>query len=358
MSDSDLAPSPIEQRLRRTLAVRAEDMAAGDGAVGDHDVQFLLAQSAGSTDQRHRDHGRRSRSRFQLAAALVVIVGLGLAAVGAVVANGDGDGDGDVADDGSGGSSAAHVALVTAPRDLVTALQDERNLVTNQLIGTAEAMSLPVDDAGEARSRTDAAVAALDAAVTADPAGSVYQVALDGLDGLGAVRDAIDAYTNPRTIDNIALATEVFDDYADMIGGLLEAQSEAARSIEDAELAVGAELHVRGLRLQELTELLGRTAVLHAIAPGTSATTELGALHAEVGLVQEEVRELAAGTPYEAAVTTVVEQVEASGLLDIVGAGLQGTTDLPALLAALDLPPDQGWPAFLDQVEQLLADAS
>jgi hypothetical protein len=354
VSESDLVPGPIEQRLRRTFAARAEDMAPGDGAAGDQGIQLVLAQSADRAHERHRDHGP---GRFQLVAAIVVIVGLGLAAIGVVVANDEGDGDetGDLTSDGSGEPHAPDVALITAPRDLVTALQDERNLATIELIGAADAMAPAVDDTEEARSRTDTAATAFDSVVAADPAGSAYQAALDRLDGLGALRGDIDAYDGPRTLDNVDLATEAFNRYSDMIGGLLDSQGEATQLIDDPDLQAGARMYLLGLRQHELTAQLGRAAVLNAVSPSSPTLTELSRLYGLVNQGHDDLLAQATGTPYEAPATTVIDQIEASGLLDTVATALQGTTDLSHLLAAVNLPEDQGWPAFLDRVEQLLA---
>jgi hypothetical protein len=354
VSESDLLPGPIEQRLRRTFAVRAEDVAPGDGAAGEQGVQLVVARSADSAFERHQDSGR---GRFLLVAAIVVIVGVALAAVGVVMANGDSDGDetGDLASEGTGEPNASVVLLVTASRDLVTALQGERNLATIELIGAADAVVLSVDDAGEARSRTDAAVAAFESVVAADPAGSVYQAALDDLGGLGALRGDIDADDGPRTLDNVDLATEVFDRYADMIGGLLDAQGEAALVIDDPDLRAGAQVYLLGLRQQDLTAQLGGAAVLNAIGPSGTTLTELSRLDGLVRQGQDDLLAHATGTPYEAAVTTVLDQIEASGLLETVATALEGTTNLADLLTAVNLPTNQGWPAFLDRVEQLLA---
>jgi hypothetical protein len=72
---------------------------------------------------------------------------------------------------------------------------------------------------------------------------------------------------------------------------------------------------------------------------------------------QDELLAQATGTPYEAAVTTLVDEIETSGLLDAVAAALEGTANLPDLLAAVNLPSDQQWTASLDHLEQLLTTA-
>ena len=51
----------------------------------------------------------------------------------------------------------------------------------------------------------------------------------------------------------------------------------------------------------------------------------------------------------------MVGEIEEAGLLDATGAVLEGAADIPAILAATDLPAGQGWPAFLDRVEEILA---
>jgi hypothetical protein len=253
VTDTDVLLDPIERRLRHTFAVRAEDMAPGDGAARDQGIERVLARSADRSFGRQR---HRRPTRLLLVAAIVLIVGVALAAVGVVVANDDGTGDetGGLASEGTSEPDVPAVALITAPRGLVTALEDERNMAMLQLIGVIDAVALPVDDVEQARSRTDAAAAAFESVVArdpadpadpvdpADPAGSAYQALSDRLDGLGALRRDIDADDGPETLDNVESATEVFDRYTDMIGGLLDAHGDAVGAIDDPDLRTGAQL--------------------------------------------------------------------------------------------------------------------
>lgn len=356
MNESDMPPDAIEQHLRRTFALRAEDMAPGDGATGDQGVQLMLAQSADGALGRHRDH---RPTRFLLVAAVVVIVGVALAAIGVVVANDDGDRDeaGGVARDGSGEADAVAVTFTTAVRDLVTALLDERQLATTRLLGLDGVVAPPMDDTQEARRRTNAAVAALESVTATDSTRSASRTALDHLDGLRALRGDIDADHEPPTLDNLESATEVFNRYADMIGGLLNAQVDATHAIDDPDLQTGVQVYLLGLHQQELTSQLLWTAVLNAIEPGNAALTELARLDGQVRQGQTDLLAQATGTRYETAATTVLDQIEASGLLDRIATAVDGSTNLVDLFAAVDLPAGQGWPAFLDHIEQLLTTA-
>jgi hypothetical protein len=119
---------PVEDRLRRTFAARAEDMAPSDAAGALPDLGL---------DGRAAPLRSRWTARPLLAAAIVVVVVLATAGVSLVARDGDRDETGRLATVGEQPLSESRVAVVTAPRALVVALQDERNLATTTLIGLA-----------------------------------------------------------------------------------------------------------------------------------------------------------------------------------------------------------------------------
>jgi hypothetical protein len=244
---------------------------------------------------------------------------------------------------------------VTAPRALVVALQDERNLATTTLIGIEDAIALPVTDTVQARSDTDAAVAAFEAFIAATPDGAAYQSGLDALGALGELRSDIDAYAGPRDLNNVDVADEVFDGYAGIVRGLLDPQRAFAETIDDPVVRAGAAAYGWGLQLDEQTAQLGRVAVLAAVSPGAESIGELSRLHTGVQQGLDALLAGTTGTPYEEAALTVAGEIEEAGLLEATGAVLDGPADIPAILAATDLPAGEGWPAFLDRVEEILA---
>jgi hypothetical protein len=339
---------PAEGRLRRTFAARAEDVAPGDAAGEMPDFG-----AGGRAAPRVRP---RRTNRPLLAAATVVVVALAAAGVGLLVRDGGGEETGRVDTLGGPPPSDDPLALVTAPRTLVMALQDERNLATSRLLGIEDAIALPVTDTAQARSATDAAAAAFEAFVTGSADGAAYQPGLDALDALGVMRSDIDAYRGPRTLDNIDTAQDVFDRYAAIVGGLLDAHATFAGTIDDPTMRAGAEAYGRGLQLDEQTAQLGRLAVLTAVLPDADSLGELSLLHSEVQQGLDALFAETTGTPYEDAAATALAEIEGSGLLEASGAALAaGPTDVAAILGATDLAHGQSWPAFLDEVEAILA---
>jgi phage tail protein X len=337
---------PVEGRIRRTFAVRAEDMAPGDAAVALPDF---------GVDGRAAPLRSRRTHRLLLAAAAVVVVAVATAGVALLVRDGGGDETGRLATAGEQPPSEATLSAVTAPRALVTSLQDERNLATSRLLGIEDTIALPVTDTAQARSATDAAVAELAAYVAASPDGVAYQPGLDALDTLGELRSNVDAYAGPRTLDSIDAAREVFGRYAGIVRTLVDANRAFADTIDEPVVRAGAVAYWRGLQLDEQTAQLGRDAVLAVVSPSASWVGELSRLHAEVRQGLDALRAETTGTPYEEAAVTVLAEIEEAGLLDATGAALAGPTNVAAVLDATELAVGQSWPTFLDSVEEILS---
>jgi hypothetical protein len=365
---SDLIPDPVEDRLRRTFATRAEDMASGDAASDDDQALQRVALDAGPAvgagghAGRSAGHnGTRGSGRLLLAAAIVVIFGAAVAAAVVVGTSRDGDrgrdeprGVAHEGDDVSGAEGAEAAEVVPATRELVVALEDERNLASLELMGATGAIDVEVSDPDEVRTQTDAAIAALRAALGDGPAASSYQQAIDDLAGLDALRGQVDADDGPHDLGNLAASNDVFARYASLASGLLDAEGELALAIDDPALRSGVQVHQLGLRQQELTGQLVRAVLVFAIEPGSAATSETAQLEARFRQGQEELRAAADGTPYEAAATEVLDQVEASGLMDAVTPATQGEVDLSAVLAAVDLGFYRDWLTFFTRVERML----
>jgi len=346
---------PVEERLRRTLVARAEDMAPGDAAAAGPVLGF---------DGRTAPARPRGSHRPLVAAAIAVVVALAAAGVAlvAVGSGGDGDGGGDgtahLATGGEPATGGSSVEMVTAPRAVVAALQDEWNLATITLIGAEDAVTRPGTDTAQVRRDTDTAVAAFEASVSASSDGAAYRPALDALGGLGRLRTDIDADTGPRDMRNLDGAQAVFGRYVRIVDELLTAQQAFAATIDDPSLRAGATAYGSGLRLDAQTAQLSRAALLASVSPGPASVAELSRLHTQVQQGLEALLAETSGTPYEDAAVTVVGQIEDAGLLEVTGAALDGPADVAAILAAVDLPDGQGWPAFLDRVEQILATES
>jgi hypothetical protein len=212
-----------------------------------------------------------------------------------------------------------------------------------------------VIDTAQARSATDAEVTEFEAFVAASPDGAVYQPGLDALDALGELRSNVDADAGPRTLDNIDASRQVFDRYAAIVRGLLDAHKAFADTIDDPVVRAGATAYWRGLQLDEQIAQLGRDTVLAVVSPTADSVGELSRLHTEVRQGLDALHAETAGTPYEPAAVAVLGEIEDAGLLEATGAALEGPTDVAAILGATDLAAGQSWPTFLDAVEEILA---
>ncbi len=292
--------------------------------------------------------GKTSRRHFRLIVGAAAAIVVGVAALGVIAVGGDGDGDsgdgGDRSDPAASpddrASTAPLVELVTTPRDVITAVQDERNQATIWLLGMEDALEIPVADAATARGRTDAAVAGLQALADADPAGAAYGPALDALDGLAVLRGDVDADDGPRDMSNTGPSEEVFDRYGQVITGLLDAQAAFVATIDDPELRDGAEVYQLVLLQQELTTTLGREALLTTVtslSSGEAVVAELSRLHELVRQGGDNLAAAADGTRYEEVTTAALDEIDASGFLPAVAELLEeGTVNIPDLLASLD----------------------
>lgn len=345
-----VTPDEVEDRLRRTFAARAEDMTPGDaGELPD----LRLDEHPGRRRRRHL-----SRRPLQAAAAVTLVA---MAAAGAVIAaRGAADDDtGHVATVSDQPPADEVLAVVTAPRALVTALQVERDMATVTLIGQENAVAFPATDTGHARRETDEAMTAFEELVNASPAGAAYRPAVgDTVEALDELRADIDANVAPRTMANGAAARSVFDRYAGIVGGLLDAQESVSEPIDDPELHAGALAYGTGLRLDELTAHLGRVTALTGVVPGGEPTGELRRFHAEARQGLDSLVAETAGTPYEEAAATAVSEIEGAGLLEAIETGLAGSVDLATVMSATDLATYEIWPAYLDRVEEALATES
>lgn len=342
MSDPTTPVSdPVEDLVRRTFAVRAEDMAPGDGA--DEPPLPRAGRRPG-----------RAPGRAVLAAAIVIVVAA-LAATVAIVASDGGD-DSDTTGRLAAGGTGSLADVAAASDRLTTALQDERNLAAITLIGQESLIDVPVTDTTQARLATDTAVDDFTDSVDASPDAALYQPAIDALAGLDDVRRQVDGFTGPMDMRNIEGSDEVFEAYGSIVRGLLAGQRAVVDTIDDPAVRDGASAYLWGLELSDRTSALVRAALMIAVRPGTEATTELAALHSDLQQGLDDLAEETAGTPYEDAAATAIAEVEESGLLELTAAALAGRPDIAAILAAVELDEDEGWPAYLDRVGAIVAE--
>jgi signal transduction histidine kinase len=160
---------------------------------------------------------------------------------------------------------------IGGPAGLVTRLQDERTFASVELVGIDGEYPVPMAGYPETRSATDEAIRTFRAEVD-DTGGAVeatYREALASLDELEAIRQDIDATPRPRTLDNMRLATGVYDRYTVLVQGFLDANSHVASQVDDVELRAGTDLADLAGRQVELEASISRTTIVSAmLSPG------------------------------------------------------------------------------------------
>jgi signal transduction histidine kinase len=164
----------------------------------------------------------------------------------------------------------AFVAL--GPGSVTTALQNERNYLSLDLIGLAGATTLDVSSAAEATDATDAAIAQLEATISSmEPeVRAAYAPAFEALDDLPAVRRAFDGYDGDRGLGNQELADQVFSAYTGMVDAFFDATSVIATQVDEAALRNGVELVDAASRRSETMAAATRNIVLDTITGGDS----------------------------------------------------------------------------------------
>jgi hypothetical protein len=137
---------------------------------------------------------------------------------------------------------------------------------------------------------------------------------------------------------------------------VLDAQAEVVSGTDDPAVRAGGDAHQRGLRLQEDIARLAPMALFSAIAPGTTDTAELSRLHATVEQQLGALVTSAAGSPYEQAAVTAVDDLGSTDIVEAAAAAREGEVDIDTLLSAMDIRADDtGLPAYLDRVEGILS---
>src|SRR5215475_7146326 len=131
------------------------------------------------------------------------------------------------------------------PSGLMSALQDERNWASIELIGEEGTIVPEVSGYANTRRRTDRAIARFRAEVQrkGGAVAEAYRPALDGLVELGALRDDIDVNHGPKTlVDNGIFTNDIFQRYASLIMPFLEGNTRVALGLDDPDLREGAQL--------------------------------------------------------------------------------------------------------------------
>ena len=164
----------------------------------------------------------------------------------------------------------AFVAL--GPGSVTTALQNERNFASLDLIGLAGATTLDVSSYPEARDLADEAIATLEASLDdLEPeVRAAFEPAFESLDDLAEVRAAYEGYEGDKTLENDVLAEQVFGAYTRMVDAFFDATSTIATQVDEASLRNGVEIVDAASRRSETIAVVTRNIVLDLLTGGTS----------------------------------------------------------------------------------------
>jgi signal transduction histidine kinase len=291
---------------------------------------------------------------MKLAAALTVpLLGLLLVTVIEVV---DTAGD---ADDVRRQTALARASI--GPAGLLTSLQNERTWAVVELIGQETMVQPPVVGYEESRAATDQAVTAFRATLgeEGDSAADVYRAPLANLVELTALRDRIDARTAPRDIGNIEFSDEVFAGYAELIRPFLDANTEVALAVDDAELRHATSLVDTTTRQIETLSELARTVSLEiAVGNGVDEPDEIAAvaeIKSSFDAANDELR--AAAAPFDEVVAPVFPEALATDFSAQLDAAMAGeTVELATVLGTLDVPAEGGYIAVRSELVDALND--
>jgi signal transduction histidine kinase len=304
---------------------------------------------------------RRVPIRMKLAAALVIPL-LALVVVTALEVL-----------DSLGQARAVHeqADLATSaigPPSLLSKIEDERNAAAVNLLNLGEAVALPVEDDAQARAATDDALTDLraDFSTRGDAVSDAYAEPLAAMDGLEEIRAEIDASTTPRNTQNMAFASDIFDDYSALMDSVFAANQQVTVSIKDSDLRRGAELIDLSARQTDLIARLVRDDLRAALTEDGKADSspELSALARGLGQLRLNENLIAAKSEGEyrdlADALFVNEPVQQFPQLidEVLATGDPNIIEV-ADAAAGDDPETFGYTVFRGAVdEQLQADAS
>ena len=139
----------------------------------------------------------------------------------------------------------------------------------------------------------------------------------------------------------------MFARYSELVDAVLSDQVAFAESIDDPEVRAGAEAYARGVQLLEQIAQLAYVGVPAVVVPGADVVGELSRLGTEVQQGLDTLVADTAGTPYEEAATSLVGEIEASGLLDAIGPALAGEANIGTILSAA-----RRWPELVDDLSR------
>jgi hypothetical protein len=253
------------------------------------------------------------------------------------------------------------------PSSLLSVLEDERNAAAVYMLGQEDTFALPVEDNAAARVATDEALEDFGAQVD-ERGGAIeaaYGPALEALDGLTGIRRDIDAFDQPRTLDNIRVTVDTFDAYSALMAPMFEANKQVALAIDDPELRRGAELVDLSARQTDLIATLTRDLLLAGVSGDHKLTSseEVVAVSRLLGQLRnnEQLITTKAGDAYESLADDLLSAEEIVKFPEVVDAALEtGEVDLDGVItySAGDDPETYGYTVFRRGVTEALTERS
>jgi signal transduction histidine kinase len=247
------------------------------------------------------------------------------------------------------------------PTGLMSALQDERNWASVELIGQDGAVTLEVTGYDDTRTATDAAVAEFKAEVErkGGEVAEAYQPALEALDDLPAIRSDIDANTDPRAFTNNDFADTIFRRYAGLITPFHEGNTRLALNVDDPELRQGAELIDLVSRQIETSAELIRSIIQSALPPDPAVSrAEIREISGLADAYRRHAAEIAGGArgPYRKVVEDHANTQWNQQLLAAADrASIDTKVDINQVLEVSNVPVDMSLNKFSDLVAERLA---
>jgi signal transduction histidine kinase len=255
-------------------------------------------------------------------------------------------------------------SLATAtdgPSGLLGRLQDERTWTAVELIGQDGLVAVPVEGYDETRSATDAALAGFEQQLTTFDADTqaAFAPAMEALQELDGLRQRIDAFDAPRTIDNAAFGEEMFADYSEMIDPLLDAVGDVARQVGHPELRQGAQLVSVASNQVEVVGNLARNTITFSLLSegGVDTPEEITGLSDSLEEFKENARTIESNQTGLYRDTTDMEllHVFTVELAANVGQAIHtGGVDLERLLAIVNVPTEQNYIGYRQRVSEIL----
>jgi len=219
----------------------------------------------------------RIRIRSKLAAALAVplVALVAVTALQATQANAESDRIEEEAE-------LAFVAL--GPGSVTTALQNERNWHSLDLIGLSGATELDVDSSEEAIEASDTAIESLRGSIggLAPEVREAFVPAFEALEDLTEIREAYEGYDGERGLGNSDLANQVFTAYTRVVEAFFDATSTVATQVDEAALRNGVEIVDASSRRSETIASATRNVVLDMLTGGDDQQLRIDA----VGLIE------------------------------------------------------------------------